>query len=361
MSKFKILSLDGGGIRGAFSAAFLATLEKSVGAPLGRYFDLIVGTSTGGIIATALALGISAERVSLLYQEEGARIFARQAQSLDMLSSRWHRLLARIGRWLLNPRLAPHDMDVDGFLQSKFHSRPLEEVLRSVFGTRKIGDAQVRLALPVIDLAAGRVMVLKTPHLPHASSRDRSFDAVDAVLGTTAAPTYFPHATIGAGSALCDGGLWANNPSVVAYAEALKIRECCQRPGIDPLFNVDEIMMLSVGTGKTVYSLAPPRRGAGLGWWAPRLINVTLLSQAQGMETLAQYLMGPTRHHRVNYVLPDPTWRLDNLEHLERLANNGYLAGHDNLSALRPIFFDEPAPRYTPFPELPGLGPGQCG
>ena len=75
---YKILSIDGGGIRGVFPAAFLAKLEDHLDAPLASYFDLIAGTSTGGIIAIALGLGLTAKEILKLYEEQGPAIFDQQ-------------------------------------------------------------------------------------------------------------------------------------------------------------------------------------------------------------------------------------------------------------------------------------------
>jgi patatin-like phospholipase/acyl hydrolase len=342
--------LDGGGIRGAFSAEFLATLEDQVGGPLGQYFDLIVGTSTGGIIATALALGVPAKDVSRMYQERGREIFGRQQLSRETIRRRWHRWLAAVARWLFDDWLAQRGTDVHGLLQPKYGAGPLEAALREVLGERKIGDAQTRLVLPTVDLAAGRVVVLKTPHLPDAATRDRHYSAVHAALSTSAAPTYSPHKSISSGSAFCDGGIWANNPSVVAYAEALRISSRCTREGIDRRFTADDVVMLSVGTGESRFSLEPPASSAGLAWWGPRILEVTLLAQAQGAHTAARYLMGPDRLHRVDFPLPDASWTLDRVEHLQKLANFGQLAAHEQLSRLRPVFFGEPASPFVPFP-----------
>jgi patatin-like phospholipase/acyl hydrolase len=82
-STFRILSLDGGGIRGTFSAAFLARIEEHLDYPIGRYFDLIAGTSTGGIIAIGLGLGLSAKEILRLYEEKGPAIFDQQHGVLE--------------------------------------------------------------------------------------------------------------------------------------------------------------------------------------------------------------------------------------------------------------------------------------
>src|SRR6478609_1690555 len=125
MAKFRILSLDGGGIRGAFSASFLAELERKVGHPIGQYFDLIVGTSTGGIIATALALGESAERIERMYRDRGREIFTRQPRDPSAAGGWLLRLLAKIFRSAIDKRLVQHGLDLDHVLQAKYDSEQL--------------------------------------------------------------------------------------------------------------------------------------------------------------------------------------------------------------------------------------------
>jgi patatin-like phospholipase/acyl hydrolase len=340
MSKFRILSLDGGGIRGAFTAAFLAELEKSLDKPVAKYFDLVAGTSTGGIIATALALGEPAERIRAFYESKGPQIFKRQGPGT---------LPFWACRPVINRFLARYGLDVDYLLQSKYDSVEMERALKEVFESRTLNDAKtIRLVIPAVDLSGGKTIVFKTPHLPHASSRDRHYLAADVVLATTAAPTYFPHAVIRQGSAYCDGGLWANNPSIVAYAEAVKIRECCKRQDVDPCFELQDISMLSIGTGTARYSMVPPEKKAGLGWWGPRIVDVMSHSQSQGMRWLSDFILGD-RHHRVDYDVPDSNWKLDSIELLDRLFHFGRQEAHNQLAALRPKFFREEAPPYQQY------------
>jgi len=112
MSTFRILSIDGGGLKGAFPASFLATIERQLPAPIATYFDLITGTSTGGIIALALALHIPAEQVVAFYKEHGSRIFPVQRRG-------W---LGRLARWL----------------RPQYDGAPLQEALSGVFQDRLI-------------------------------------------------------------------------------------------------------------------------------------------------------------------------------------------------------------------------------
>ena len=114
---FKILSLDGGGIRGAFIAAFLAKLQENLQQPLAAYFDLITGTSTGGLIAVALGMGIAPEEIKNLYEREGARIFTRSVPQLSAFK-----------RGVVNfcLRLSPIEVDVEWWYRAKYSGRPLE-------------------------------------------------------------------------------------------------------------------------------------------------------------------------------------------------------------------------------------------
>lgn len=323
MSRFRILSLDGGGIRGAFTASFLAELERAIGTPIGRYFDLAAGTSTGGIIALAVALGEPASRIVAFYRNAGPRIFTRQAPKRG-----WFRTVARA---LLARRLRHVGLAYDDLFQARYDSAELRRALHEVFGAKTLLDARMHVLIPAVDLSRGSPVVFKTPHLPDANSRDRSFLAVDIALATAAAPTYFPHAAIGPGSAYSDGGLWANNPVLVALAEVLRLRNGGTR-------DFDGVQVLSVGTGRGRYALVPPN-GAGLAWWGPRLIDVMSLTQSEGTMRVAEFILGE-RFQRVDFDLPDNTWRLDSVEHLEQLIHYGREEAHRQLAPLRNSLLD---------------------
>lgn len=346
---FKILSLDGGGIRGAFIAGFLADLEQRLGCRMADYFDLIAGTSTGAIIACALALHESAEKIERLYRERGARIFQRRLPLELNWSQGW-------AAWFANKYLNQHKLDYDMLVQSKYQSAELCSALKETFSDRKIEAARTRLVIPAVDLTRGQTIVFKTPHLPDLF-RDRHYEVVKVLLATTAAPTYFPHATITDGSAYVDGGLWANNPSMVAIAEALRIREKANRAGVDFPIDLEQIYLLSVGTGKASYFAKPPAGGAGVAWWAPNLFNVSSVAQSQGINFQAQYLLGD-RLRRIDYDLPDGTWSLDSIDMLSQMIKIGHERSAENLAALRPVFFSQPTQHpYKPFPDVPPVAP----
>jgi len=340
---FKILALDGGGIRGAFAASFLAEVERRLNVRIAEHFDLVAGTSTGGLIAVAIAMDLPAERIETLYRDHGEAIFTRRTQ---IPLPWWKGILAA----KLDEHLAGYGLDVDGLLQSKYQAEALRSALVDELGDRTLGEARTRVVVPSVNLTAGQTKVFKTPHLP-GLFEDRHLSAVEVILATTAAPTYFPHATIGQAD-YSDGGLWANNPSMVALVEAGLVRKLCQRPGIDRDFALPDIHLLSLGAGSVRYHYDPPAGGAGLGWWGPRLYEVLSISQAQGVDFQARHVLGKDRYHRIDFLPDDKTWSLDDTERLKQLLGLGEKSAVENLAALKPIFFDQKIKPYTPFPDI---------
>ncbi len=156
---YRVLALDGGGIKGAFGASLLADFEETLGEPLVDYFDLIAGTSTGGIIALGLGLGLSAADILAFYEEQGPVVFDG-------------------GRGL-----------VGRLVGARYDSRPLREALQSVFGDRVLGEAKTRLIIPATNLDTGEVRVFKTAH-HERFERDYKAHVVDVALATAAAPTF---------------------------------------------------------------------------------------------------------------------------------------------------------------------------
>lgn len=338
---FRILSLDGGGIRGAFAAAFLYRLERQIGCPIADYFDLIAGTSTGGIIALALCLGEPAEKICDLYRDSGAAIFAPRSSD-DV--SRWQRLCAKVAKWKFR------SLDEATLYRSKYTSDRLRGLLTAVFGSRTLEDARASRALiPAVDLTTGCTIVFKTPHQPNFI-RDRYITAVDVALATSAAPTFFPQARIGTGSSYTDGGLWANNPAMLAYAEAVKIQGFAGREDLDPTFGLDEIHMISIGTGEPEYYAKPAPGDDGLLWWADKLFEVASGAASQGVHFQVQYVLGPERYQRIDFKMPSTPWRLDDVTAVPELLHYGEQAAIDRYPFIKDHFLTTKKPPYHPFP-----------
>ena len=198
---FRILSLDGGGIRGIFPAAVLAGLEARYlgGGSVGGYFDLIAGTSTGGILALGLAAGLSAADLLKLYVERGCDIFPPGPPGLV------GRVVRRLRSWRRGIRYA-------------YDQQNLARVLRDALGDRKFGSGTKRLCIPSFDGEFGAVYIQDPA--PPDYRRDLREPMVKVGLAASAAPTYFRSLRDG-GYTFVDGGVWANNPIMIALVEAL--------------------------------------------------------------------------------------------------------------------------------------------
>ena len=212
-SKFYILSIDGGGFRGLFSACLLKRMEDAWGLDWHERFDMFAGTSTGSILSAGLASGFSANRLTGFYMAHGDSIFGQR------LSSR---------------------LDFLKIFTSRYSSKTLRTLLEKELGETTLGEIPVPLILPSVDIGNGCVHIFKSKYAD-GFVRDQGVKVSDAVLASCSAPTYFdPHLVDGTYQ-LVDGGLWANNPSLVAVIDAH------YRLGI-PL---EDVRVLSIGTGKS--------------------------------------------------------------------------------------------------------------
>jgi predicted acylesterase/phospholipase RssA len=232
ISPFRVLCLDGGGMRGLYSATYLRKLtnlcnrtNEDADYDIGMGFGLICGTSTGGMIACALASGVSLKAVITLYIEHGKQIFKRKLPTgLDVFGLRF---VSLIGGVVTDILLREHSI-CSG-------ERELRSALESQFGDLTIeslyNDRSIAIALPTVNLANHRSAVIKTPHLKTSAGIHNKLSIVDACLATTAAPIYRSVARLPSDSANplvsaehhVDGGLWANNPVLVAIVDALQL------------------------------------------------------------------------------------------------------------------------------------------
>ena len=259
---FKILSIDGGGIRGIYSAYILKRVEEEFKIKLHDYFDLIAGTSTGSIIAAAIACNISIDDIVKLYQEKGAEIF---------LKKQWWKL----PKWFC----------------SKFQSNALNNILNEKFGEIKLNDISKPLILPASNITTGKVYVSKSFYNKEFV-RDKHLKLKDAILASCSAPTYFdPHFV--EPYLLVDGGLWANNPSLVAVIDAKK--RLNQR--------LEDIKILSIGTGlyKPEFDFRTKNMGFLTGWKREKLIDFILSLQSQATDNYLNLLLKKNQKFRLNF------------------------------------------------------------
>ena len=199
---FRILSIDGGGIRGVFPAAFLDGLEKRYarGRPVVEYFDLIAGTSTGGIIALGLAAGLGASEIRNLYVKRGSEIFPPAPDGF----------IGAIENGLRN---------LYQYLRYRYDRDVLMQLLNQTFGDRKFGAARVRLCIPSIDGRYGEAYIFKTPHHPDFK-KDAQESMTKVASATAAAPTFFRPLEDG-GYTFVDGGIFANDPIMIGLVDVL--------------------------------------------------------------------------------------------------------------------------------------------
>lgn len=321
----RILSIDGGGIKGTMPAAFLAALEEDLGEPIGRYFDLIAGTSTGGIIALGLGLGRTAKELLELYERRGPIIFGQPAEEAEQpgkLRQLWCSLTAK-GRHIVRPK---HDADV------------LAKELRSVLGDERIGQSKTRLVIPAWDADLRSPYIYKTAHHARLQTDFRK-TALDAAMATAAAPTYFKRHRTADDVGLTDGGTWANNPTALAVVEAITLL------GWHP----SELRILSLGCLDEVYMLPENPGVAGLG---AKILNLYADGQSHGALGMAKLLTGHSydgkRIYRYSPSVPSGFFSLDDTSKIGRLKGLGMSAARKAKPHLAPVFFTEPADAFVP-------------
>lgn len=308
----RILCIDGGGIKGVFPASFLATVEDAIGDRIANYFDLIAGTSTGGIIALGLGLGMSAQDTLRFYEEEGPKIFGGNR-------------LAKGIRWL-------------GV--SKYDDRRLRIALESVFGDRRLGESAHRLVVPSLNLENGEIYIYKTAHHPRLE-RDYKEKVMDVALATAAAPTYFPTYRSSAGTPLVDGGLWANNPTGLAVVEAVGILGWPR----------ESLKVLSLGCTSEPLGIGKGRFSAlGASYWATRIVDLFMTAQSFSSLGTAYVLTSHEAVLRVDPSVPPGRFGLDSHKEADSLKGLGASEARKALPRLRSMFVDEGhADRFVPF------------
>ena len=304
--RFQILSLDGGGFKGVFSAALMAKLEEDLRTTLLSHFDLVAGTSTGGIIALGSAIGKTPAELVDFYLTEGPRIFRRRRL----------RMPRQLGR-------------------AKYPTSPLRVALQGVFGNRQLWESSVPLCIPSFDLRGDRVHLFRTPHSARLK-RDWRVPMLDVALATSAAPTYLrPHHHDDL--RLVDGGLWANNPSMVAVSEAV------HEFGID----LADIRVLSLGTTNDLAKRSDRLDRGGIVQWAPTATKMILRGQALAASNATQLLLAQGHYLRIDPDVPDKLLQLDGLKPKELRGLAASVSRLEN-GNVHDMFMDHVAGDYVP-------------
>ena len=293
---FRVLCLDGGGMRGAYQAAYLATFAERISEKLklqgpldvGSAFDLVVGTSTGGIVACGLAAGVPLTQMQELYAKAGKKIFPLQ----------WVRPLPILGKLVRAFGIGTICGD-----------RALRETLTGTLGDRTIGsvydDRKIALAVPALDLARHAAVVFKSQHLKRLNGRDNKRSLVDVCMATSAAPILRSMARLqepggsGATATYVDGGLWANNPGLIGMMEATEI---LKDRGEDRPIHLFMLGTLPSQGGEEIHWW---RHRAAWGWgFGLKAISASLNAQAVGYDYLTSKMAEMRGDGSFAYRLP---------------------------------------------------------
>jgi patatin-like phospholipase/acyl hydrolase len=243
--------LSGGGYLGLYSAAVLAALEQHIGEPIGRRFDLIAGTSVGGIIAAAVAFELPLAGIVDYFRRHGTEVFSPRAKPSGAVGR-----LLDLSRAVLGP---------------KYASAGLRNALAERLGQATLGQALHPLLLPAVNVTRSLTKVFKTPHAK-ASRGDEEVLVLDAVMAACAAPAYFASVAIG-DCLYADGGMFAVAPDQVALHEAEHFM------AIDPAL----VRMLSIGTATVGYQPAEgvAADAGAVGWLSDGRLIMTLIAVGQ--------------------------------------------------------------------------------
>ena len=277
-TRFQVLALSGGGYRGLYTAEILRRLEEeNRGEPLARRFDLIAGTSIGGILALGLACEIPAARLTELFEKEGGAIFPR---------TRFLGILSRYSRFI--------DRYLFGLSSARYSSLGLRRVLErgDLFANLLLDHCSHPVIVPSVNYSTGTVRVFKTPHHPDCR-HDHRRPLVDVALATSAAPVFFPHHVI-EDQIYVDGGLVANGPALLALHEA------------EIFFKQDpaDVHVLSVGAIETQVTASTKRRlNKGILGWGKDLFTLTIGAQERLLNQILSHRLGEQRHLRIDTKL----------------------------------------------------------
>lgn len=283
----KILSLNGGGARGLFTINVLAEIERIIeqqtgksNVKAGEYFDLITGTSIGGILALGLAAGKSARELESVFRDQAPSIFPNRIF--------WYKKLRAV-------------------FGARYSSKPLSDAVTSMIGAETtFGDLNRRVMIPAVNLSTGKPQFFKTPHNP-SFNRDIRLTLLDAAMATSAAPTYFaPHYCEDLDAYFADGGLVANNPSFIGLHEVLRDMKYDFADA-----TVADVKILNIGTLGEEYTISPAALSAKynngyLGLWGlgERLVLTTMTANQQLHKSMLERELR-THNALDNYVYLD--------------------------------------------------------
>ncbi len=287
--KFNILCLSGGGFRGLFTAKVLEKLEDEAGKPIGQCFDLICGTSIGGIIAMGLGLEIPAKDIATQIENEGRNIFKDKRSALM--------------KFLCKSSCIEK---VYFLKKARYSNKNLENTVKKILGENTVGDSKHRLLITSVNYTTGKPQMFKTRHHPDFKM-DYKLPMIDVAMATSAAPTYFPIWKNSQSQTYLDGGIVANAPGLLGVHEARYFLEKDE----------STINMLSIGTmngDARLGSTEDLNKGTA---WGEKIFDVVTSAQ----ENLTNYMLGHILKDSYAYINVQP------------IGNEGEIIGLDKTSA----------------------------
>jgi patatin-like phospholipase/acyl hydrolase len=276
MATRTILSIDGGGIRGIIPGRILESIEARTGRPIATLFDMIAGTSTGGILALGLTKpnaartgpALPASALVKLYEDEGNTIFNR---------SPWH-VVEALGQ-LNGP---------------KYDGEGARTALSKYLSGARLNEVQTKVLVTAYEIQIRKPYFFKSWNAKTDAACD--FDIVDIARATSAAPTFFPPVQVtsaGQTFAFIDGGVFANNPTMCAVADAWKLW-----PG-------DDLLVVSLGTGNTDRAISYAKaKGWGLPQWAHPLVEILIDGVTDTVDYEAREAVSDGQYYRFQTDLP---------------------------------------------------------
>ncbi|WP_404450300.1 patatin-like phospholipase family protein [Sutcliffiella horikoshii] len=297
----KMLCLDGGGIRGVFTVSILQEIEQEYKQPIAELVDLVAGTSTGSIIASSISIKKPMKDVLSGYKKYGKQIFTRQAKV--------------------------------GLFKSIYSDRQLRRFIIDAFGNRRLKDITSPLLIPAVDLTHGRPFVHRSNY-GNKASKDLTIHLWDAVLSSCSAPVYFPPNNIENNYLSIDGGLWANNPSLVCITEGLDYFK----------LKLEEMEILSIGTGlQKIDFTIQKNKYWGVKQWlpfqfpsmkvTPKLLDLAMQLSSESVSYQSKHLLGEN-YIRLNKELGEEI-PFDDVSYMDQLIQLGQTVYLDQKEVIR--------------------------
>jgi uncharacterized protein len=298
----KMLAIDGGGIRGVFAISMLREIEREYRQPISQMFDVIAGTSTGSIIAASCAIGITMDDLLHNYQQYGGKIFRKQAKV--------------------------------GLFKNVYNDRYLRKLLKNAFKEITLEEINKPLLIPAVDITHGNPFIHRSNY-GNKETEDYHVKLWDAVLSSCSAPVYFPPNNVENKYLSIDGGLWANNPSLVCVTEAIHFFQS----------SLENIHILSLGTGQQKIDFTlDSNKNWGVSQWlpfhlpslkvTPKLLDLALHLSSESVSYHCELLL-KKHYFRLNADLGKevPFDKVDSMEELIDLGKNVFQRNKENILA----------------------------